>query len=43
MARELIGLKDIATKNLLKAMCEKKLLVAKGNGKGRHYILYREI
>lgn len=40
IAREQIGLKETATKNLLKKMSEKQLIVAVGKGKGRHYILY---
>jgi ATP-dependent DNA helicase RecG len=39
IARELIGLKETATKNLLKKMCEKQILVAKGDGRGRKYHL----
>lgn len=39
VAREQIGLKEIATKNLLKKMCEKQVIVAVGQGKGRYYIL----
>ncbi|MEG0326803.1 MAG: winged helix-turn-helix transcriptional regulator, partial [Cellulosilyticaceae bacterium] len=39
VAREQIGLKETATKNLLKKMCEKQVIVAIGKGKGRNYIL----
>lgn len=41
-AREQIRLKETATKNLLKMMCEKQVIVAIGKGKGRHYILYNK-
>lgn len=33
-ARELIALKETATKNLLKKMCDKQILVAKVQAKG---------
>lgn len=41
-AREQIRLQETATKNLLKMMCEKQVIVAIGKGKGRHYILYNK-
>lgn len=42
VAREQVGLKETATKNLLNKMCERKLLSAVGKSRGRYYIRYTE-
>lgn len=42
VAREQVGLKETATKNLLNKMCERKLLSAVGKSRGRYYIRYKE-